>query len=328
MKTVSLCSGFPTATVRMRAQGALLGQLTGDALGSQVEFQSPGEILGRYPKGVRELVDGGTWDTLAGQPTDDSEMALALARILVAKDRYDPAAAFVAYVGGRVSGPFDCGGTIAAALRGHPNPDSQANGAMMRSSPLGIFGVNHSLAQVAEWARQDAALTHPNPVCVQANALFVMAIALAVAKGPNPGDLYQQIVAWAESMPSEQALLSAIRKAEKGPPRDCAGADQGWVLIALQNTLWHLAQEHSLEEALVATVMCGGDTDTNGAICGALLGAVQGGDAIPAQWKNAVLSCRPEYGRPGVIRPRPHRFWPVDALDLVDSLLSPPVCIE
>ena len=65
-----------------RAQGCLLGQLAGDALGSLVEFQSPEEIRRNYPKGVQELADGGTWNTIAGQPTDDSEMALLLARML------------------------------------------------------------------------------------------------------------------------------------------------------------------------------------------------------------------------------------------------------
>lgn len=59
-----------------RAQGCLLGQLAGDSLGSLVEFQSPQEIRRKFPHGVRELADGGTGGTLAGQPTDDSEMAV------------------------------------------------------------------------------------------------------------------------------------------------------------------------------------------------------------------------------------------------------------
>jgi len=65
-----------------RAQGCLLGQLAGDSLGGLVEFRSPEEIRRNYPDGVRELADGGTWNTIAGQPTDDSEMALSLARML------------------------------------------------------------------------------------------------------------------------------------------------------------------------------------------------------------------------------------------------------
>ena len=40
-------------------------------------------IAAEYPQGVRELADGGRYHTLAGQPTDDSEMALTLARSLI-----------------------------------------------------------------------------------------------------------------------------------------------------------------------------------------------------------------------------------------------------
>jgi ADP-ribosylglycohydrolase len=72
-----------------RAQGCLLGQLAGDALGSMVEFENTEDIRRNYPEGVRELADGGSWGTIAGQPTDDSEMALMLARTLVAHGRYD-----------------------------------------------------------------------------------------------------------------------------------------------------------------------------------------------------------------------------------------------
>ncbi len=76
-----------------KAQGCLLGQLAGDALGSLVEFQFPSEIRQCYPNGVRELIDGGTWDTIAGQPTDDSELALLLARMLVKTGNYNQAEA-------------------------------------------------------------------------------------------------------------------------------------------------------------------------------------------------------------------------------------------
>jgi hypothetical protein len=48
--------------------------------------------------GVRELADGGTRNTTAGQPTDDSEMAPLLARMLVDQGRYDPKEARKAYI--------------------------------------------------------------------------------------------------------------------------------------------------------------------------------------------------------------------------------------
>jgi len=307
--------------VLSRAQGCLLGQLAGDALGSLVEFQSPEQIWRKYPSGVRELADGGTWETIAGQPTDDSEMALILARTLIKQRRYDAEEAREAYVFWLSSGPFDCGHTVLSGLRGRRNDESQANGAMMRISPLGIFGARHELAQVAEWARQDAALTHPHPVCGQANALFTMAIARAVRAGENAEDIYEQMKQWAVEMKAEARLTRAIMEASEDPPADYLH-QQGWVLVAFQNALWQLLHARSLEEAVVDTVMRGGDTDTNAAIAGALLGAVHGLGSIPKQWRDKVLNCRPEAGKLNVLRPRPEVFWPVDALEIAEALLS------
>lgn len=303
-----------------RAQGCLMGQLSGDSLGSLVEFRAADEIRRLYPDGVRELADGGTWDTLAGQPTDDSEMALMLARSLGMLGRFDAGAVREAYRFWLDSNPFDCGGTVRSGLRGTPNPESQANGALMRISPLGIFGARKNLWDVAAWASQDASLTHPHPICRQASALFAMALTRAVRTGCSPETLYAGMLLWAEHLDVEPALRGAILDAAIAPPADYQ-RHQGWVLIALRNALWQLLHAPCLEEGVVDTVMRGGDTDTNAAICGALLGAVHGLDAIPSQWREKVLSCRPQR-RPGVVHPRPEVFWPVDALELARLLVG------
>jgi hypothetical protein len=94
----------------------------------------------------------------------------------------------------------------------------------------------------------------------------------------------------------------------------------GWVLIALQNAFYQLLHAPSLEEGVVDTVMRGGDTDTTGAIAGALLGAAWGRPAVPVRWVRALLSCRPLPGTP-TAHPTPEAFWPVDALELAEALL-------
>ncbi|MCF7936780.1 MAG: ADP-ribosylglycohydrolase family protein, partial [Synergistales bacterium] len=236
--------------IRSRARGALLGQLAGDALGGLVEFQSPERIAAAYPKGVRRLQDGGTWGTIAGQPTDDSEMALALARLLADEGRYDRQQALEAYRTWLDSGPFDCGNTIAGALTGMLNPHSQANGAMMRISPLGIFGAAHSLEDAAAWAESDAGLTHPHPVCRQAGALYVMAVAHAVRTGCSTDSLYRQIANWARRRHVDPALADTVAAARHAPPADYL-RQQGWVLIAFGNALWQLLHASTLEEGVV-----------------------------------------------------------------------------
>ena len=310
-----------SSAVLSRAQGCLLGQLIGDSLGSLVEFQRPEQIRRRFPDGVRDMADGGTWNTIAGQPTDDSEMALLLARSLVSLGKFDQEEARKAYVFWLDSDPFDCGNAIRSGLTGRHIPDSQANGAMMRISPLGIFGVNYALEQVAEWARQDAAITHIHSVCQQANALFAMAIAHAIGTGCSAGDLYQEIADWAKEMDVESSLKETISAAADSPPDDFVDS-QGWVLIAFRNALWQLRTADDVEEGIVDTIMRGGDTDTNAAICGALLGAVHGREAIPGRWIETIRGCRPRAGTPGVCKPRPECFWPADALELAEQLIT------
>jgi len=304
-----------------RAQGCLLGQISGDALGSLVEFENAEQIHQEYPDGVCRLIDGGTWDTIAGQPTDDTEMALMLARTLIQEGVYRPDSLLKAYKYWLDSGPFDIGGTISSALSGRLNYESQANGALMRVSPLGIFGVRHDLDQTADWAQQDAALTHPHPVCRQTNALFTMAIAHAVKTGDCPRELYHNILKWGQNMQVDESVLQAIENAKNAPPEDYT-RHQGWVLIAFQNALYQLLHAEGLEAGVVDTAMRGGDTDTNAAICGALLGAVHGRDAIPEQWYQKILTCRPLAGLPEIRRPRPECFWPVDAMNLAERLIK------
>ncbi len=305
-----------------RAQGCLLGQLAGDALGAQVEFSTAAKLARDYPEGVRDMRDGGCWNTLAGQPTDDSEMALLLARLLLREKQYDPTSALNAYKYWLDTSPFDVGATIGSALyRGHLTMSSQANGAMMRVSPIGIFGATRSLEDVAKMARADAALTHPNSVCLDANALFTMAIANAIRGEVTASALYTSIIQWATEMKVGESLLRCIKEAETRPPAEFI-LQQGWVLIAFGNALYRLLHSSSMEEGIVETVMCGGDTDTNAAIGGALLGAVYGRSAVPKRWIDCLLQCRPVIGAPGVQRGRPEVFWPVDALVLATSVLK------
>jgi ADP-ribosylglycohydrolase len=94
---------------------------------------------------------------------------------------------------------------------------------------------------------------------------------------------------------------------------------QGWVLIALQNAFFQLFAAKNAEEAIVATVGCGGDTDTNAAIAGALAGALHGRGAFPARWIFPLLACR-SLSAAGARQPRPSAYWTDDALDLAEAL--------
>ena len=115
-------------------------------------------------------------------------------------------------------------------------------------------------------------------------------------------------------------VLAVLRRARAGVAPTEFQHHMGWVLIALQNAFFHLAAGTAVEPALIWTVAQGGDSDTNGAIAGALLGAADGRASLPVRWVMPVLTCRPD---PGLhpARPRPEVYWPDDLLDLTEALL-------
>ncbi|MBA2321217.1 MAG: ADP-ribosylglycohydrolase family protein [Deltaproteobacteria bacterium] len=295
-----------------RAWGALLGQAVGDALGTTLEFQTAAQIARRWPDGLREIVGGGPFDLLPGQITDDTELALALARSLAERRRFDPADVMRRYEAWAASGPFDMGMTCRAAFQdGRPNPTSQANGALMRASPLGVWGAGRT--GLAEAAAADAALSHPHPACVAANVAFTRAIAFAIETGADARAVHAEAVRVAEGTPAHRWLVAA---ASALPPD--FQTQMGWVAIALQNAFYQLLHAESFEEGVVDTARRGGDTDTNAAIAGALLGAVHGARAIPARWSEAVLSCD---------APRPALWRANDLRALAMQLVRPTVAV-
>ena len=310
--------------IRDRALGALFGQATGDALGTTVEFCQPQEAARELLPGPLLVVGGGTFRVLPGQITDDTELALALARSLARRGRYDPDDVANAYVRWFWSDPIDCGGTIGRAfglpegrpvratqVRARATGSSQANGALMRIAPLAVFGWCLDRDALADLARADAKLSHPNPVCLAANVLFTRLVASAIQTGLSPAALVEDVVAWARDRADCAAALDIVQAGRGAPPADYY-SQMGWVRIALQNAVFQLLHAADVREGVEDTVRQGGDADTNGAIAGALLGAVHGAEAIPDQWRAAVAGCTPD---------RPDEYHCGDLPDLTDALL-------
>ena len=313
-----------------RSRGCLFGQVVGDNLGALVEFMNESAIKRHHPGGVRDLRDGGCWNIFAGQATDDSELALALARSLVSTGRYDEETVAAAYGAWLRSGPFDCGNTTAQALgpasraadgmkaaaaRSSASKESQANGSLMRIAPIGIWAGKPGLAD--RTARDDSGLTHPHPVCVDACGVF----AAAISQGLRSGDRAAMIDV-ARAHCATQEIADCLDDAIAGTWPNVFDEDSmGWVLIAFLNAFCHLARGDTIEETLVMTVARGGDTDTNAAIAGALAGAADGLKSFPRRWVLPVLACRPD-GALGAARPRPMIYWPDDLADLAEALVT------
>lgn len=121
-----------------------------------------------------------------------------------------------------------------------------------------------------------------------------------------------------QNLDGAEPVIQRLDDSAMRPPARPDSSQMGWVLHALQNAFFELLHASSFEEGLVATVGRGGDTDTNGAIAGALLGARHGAADMPTAWMRAVRSCRPERGR--ARQARPPSYWPIDALAVSEQL--------
>lgn len=294
-------------TILSRVRGAMYGQIIGDNLGALVEFSSPEEISVWYPGGVRELTGGGPFDIAPGQPTDDSELALALARSMVRCGGYDQDDVRESYRRWAASDPFDIGFTCSAALTPPFTLDAskKSNGALMRVSPVAMTYYRDP-AQAAELARTDAALTHPNDYTVAVNGLYTEALARVIG-GVAPRE---------SLLEAAGALSGEVEEFFTAPPVDVASRQIGFVRHALHLTCYYAVHGTDFEEDLVAIVGMGGDTDTNAAIAGAFLGAVYGEGGIPQRWRAVIDGYSTDDGG------RPEEYSAEGALDLADQLAS------
>ena len=284
-----------------RYRGSLLGLAVGDALGTTLEFRAPGSFTP-----INDIVGGGPFQLEPGQWTDDTSMALCLAKSLVECRRFDPVDQMQRYVrwhrdghlssNGRCS---DIGNTVASALRkfehtgdpfaGDTDPSSAGNGSLMRLAPIPLaYATKAELAidYAAEMSRTTHAAAEAVDACRFYTGLIIGALTgldkeslLAARYSPVPG-------LWEKSPLSEKIDDIARGSFKEKHPPEIRGT--GYVVDALEAALWAFWNSDSYEEGALKAVNLGDDADTTGAIYGQLAGAYYGVKAIPREWRYKI----------------------------------------
>ncbi len=282
-----------------RARGALVGLAVGDAVGTTLEFQSPGSF-----RPIDDLVGGGPFGLEPGEWTDDTSMALCLAESLLDRDGHDPSDQLRRYVRWWKEGLFsvkghcfDIGTTtriqLARFLRtGQPHDptiddDQAANGSLMRLSPVAIrFGVadGQGLDTVIGMAAASSRTTHPADRPVDA-CKVLGAMTAALIRGQAPDEVLSERF-WNHG-PLHPAVEGVVRGSwkKKSPP---AIRGTGYCIDALEAALWAVAGADDYSSAVLRAANLGDDADTTAAIAGQLAGARFGASAIPAAWINRL----------------------------------------
>jgi len=281
-----------------RARGTLLGLACGDALGRPVEFKAASEISAEHGR-LDEMIGHGTWNQPAGTITDDTEQGLCIARSLVEHQAFDPADVADRFVAWYDSGPFDIGGMTRRSLnrlkRGNawdeagqqvwensPEGQNAGNGSVMRCAPLAIPYAT-DWERLVEVSRQSSQITHADPRCTEGCAILNLTVAGLLEDADTP--LQDALDHVGSDAPDE--LMTALQPLARG---DSPGTleSSGYVVHSLQTALHDGLVADCAEEAIVTAVNRGGDTDTIGAIAGAVAGARFGASQLPDRWLGAI----------------------------------------
>ncbi len=306
-----------------RAKGITVGHAVADALGVPVEFKSR-EALCKSP--VTDMTGYGTHPVPRGAWSDDTSMSLCaleaispsgidLDRVMnnfvrwYRRDEFTP-----------TGFTFDIGGACAEAIRryegggrtpwecGESGEFSNGNGSLMRIHPFSLYlhrldiGVDEKIAEI----ERASALTHAHDRSKIACGIFSFILwelldsgkyadKDAVRRGIRRArDFYcdrqeflhykyrlcQQIAEIDGRLP-----LNGVLK----PLREAEIKSSGYVVDTLEAAVFCLLNTDSYEECVLRAVNLGEDTDTVGAVAGALAGATYGYEAIPKGWRDALL---------------------------------------
>lgn len=287
-----------------RRRGALIGLAVGDGLGAAVEFKSPGSF-----KPVTGYRNGGPHRLEAGEWTDDTSMALALAdSIAVGWDLNDQADRYVQWwqtgkysVNGRC---FDIGITTRSALgtfvakknaltSGDHSDRASGNGSIMRLAPVPIRYAHLYPDQGDELARlaEESSLpTHASDQCVSA-CRYLATVLAALIHGEDRDTVLSpdwQLLQKLNRIKPLHPLIQEVAQGsfrQKQPP---AIQGSGWVVKSLEASLWAFHDASSFDEAVLRAVNLGDDADSTGAICGQLAGAYWGETGIPQSLRSGL----------------------------------------
>ena len=280
------------------AQGVLIGLAAGDALGRPVEFKTRSDIQRKHGT-LTEMVGNGSWGQPPGTITDDTDQALAIARSVVETGGFDPADIGDRFVAWYESGPFDIGLMTRDSLeklkagtpwdeagkevwQQRPEGKNAGNGSVMRTAPLAIAYADDK-SRLIEVSRKSSRITHADDRCEWGSAILNLTIAAILRDEEWP--LRRALQSVESRAPDELIdVLEPIAAGDTIEPLKTSG----YVVHTLQTALHDGLREDSVEEAIITAVNRGGDTDTIGAVTGAIAGVGFGKAGIPERWLNEI----------------------------------------
>jgi ADP-ribosylglycohydrolase len=292
-----------------RIRGAIFGQAIGDALGLGTEFLSKKKVQFIYPSGLSHysqiIQDNHRERWKQGEWTDDTEQMLCILDSILSKGHIDTLDIAQRIFNWAKNGGMGLGQTVGHVLNQEnfllapqdaarkvwedAGRDLAANGAVMRTSVLGLWQLENNLA-VCQNAEVVCKITHFDPRCVASCVAVSLAVSHLVRGQSNIGQLIEEIMPHVEKIDNrilncfeltQSKSIAALQLDEGLNPGEVDRI--GYTLKATAAGFWSLRNCHSFESGIRTVIEEGGDADSNAAVAGSLLGAHWGYKSIANQ---------------------------------------------
>ena len=197
---------------------------------------------------------------------------------------------------------------VAPEKAGGTGEKDNGNGSLMRVAPLAfyMFGIRDAEDRF-RIVRDVSSLTHAHEWSVAACYIYVEMLN-KLRMGRKPKAAYAELredFARGVSFISKTTLTKFCRILENDisalPEEDIRSS--GFVIDTLEAAFWCFLTTDNYKDAVLKAVNLGEDTDTTGAVTGALAGLAYGLDAIPREWLDQ-LAGREEIRRIAIKMPR------------------------
>lgn len=291
-------------------QGCLLGLAIGDAMGMPFEGWRPhwirrkvGNRLDTFLPAPRRRLKPGMW-------TDDTKMALHLAESIVrCKGRIvgdDVARSYLAwFMSGDLRGIG--GATLQSMTRlneavpwdesGKTGSYAAGNGTAMRTAPIGLADCA-DLDHLREDSRIDAIITHNNEEAIAGSRAVNFFIARGVTAGRTKPtlSLIDEAIEFIGPCKLADRLAKAKLFLKENLPAETALSrlgTSGYVVETVASAVFcFLRTPGDFVKTVSTSILAGGDTDTTGAVAGAISGAWNGTTGIPKHLRDGVEDSR------------------------------------
>jgi ADP-ribosylglycohydrolase len=279
-----------------------------------VEFHRRHEILNKYgSEGITGFVEtslqssSGRESHPAGTFSDDTQMALAVARALIDEGKSEVESLMRSMGNFFVEwsrSPENNRAPGRTCLQGCENlsrgvvwrkagiRNSKGCGSAMRVAPIGLFFWRDP-RRLLEVARASSLLTHGHDAAIEGAAAAALMVALAMEK-KTPRQTYDTLMR--ECAPHSEDLRKCLEKipglldAETDQVLSSAGLGEGWVAEeAVASALYcHWKFPWDFKKAVLMAANTDGDSDSIACITGSVSGALNGADSIPQKWRATV----------------------------------------